>query len=410
LIYTGSIQVPAQQKIGLSFSTLRSQIKLRKESSLHILVEAETALSRTRRLSDCYSWDLARCSNGSIIIVESSTPLNDEIIDQYPVADDDSLSNYFIINEIPPPLKVEEYLQNVGDLTEIQIYKFETLLPQFVIRIPRISVPELCAFLLKLGVECNPQSQQLLIFNTQQNKRLPNREPLVRTLPENLQCLFYLIVPRDVIVSQYQSVIVVFSDDGFHTTARRALFLRKDFSSQAVKDSFNDLIPENKQIRVLSIKNHEIEQIFTPKQRFTNFDYTKQVVRIEVIPDDQIDVPQNELLQVVQVDVDNLSYFKPVAFPFYLNCPPETAIETIREMIKERLKIADDVMARYRFVPMLVDRYGGIEYRKFELGQVLKREQRVGKEAWSPKGRLLMVRPGDRKKGRGITGSIQIKN
>jgi hypothetical protein len=314
-----------------------------------------------------------------------------------------------MVMEIPPPLSVEDYLKVAGDLTDVQVCKFETLEPAFAVRIPRIiTLLSLSDFLRRLGVECDPDTQKLLIFKARERKRLPDFEPL-KVMPSNTEILFYLVASAHLALSA-QTVIAVFSEDGYRKTASRALFLVKRFSAERIKESVAELIPENKQIRILSIKDHEIDRIYAPKERFTDFDPDKQLVRIEVIPDDQIGVPEKDLVRVVQVDVDSIGYFKPVAFPFFLNCPADATVENVREMIKERLKIADDIIARYRFVALGRTLTAKITTEKLELDTVLKRDQRIRDCGVRENLRLLMVRPGDRRKGRTSPGSVVLKN
>jgi hypothetical protein len=186
--------------------------------------------------------------------------------------------------------------------------------------------------------------------------------------------------------------------------------LDRDFSAKRVIESVAEFIPEGKQFRVLLITNHEISRIYARKERFKTFDATNQSVRVEVVPEDQADAAPAELLHVVQVELDSINYFKPVGFPFFLRCLPDATLESVRDMIKERLRIPDDVMARYRFVAFSPGYRSSITSQVFELGKVLKREQRIGEVIRKESDRLLMIRPSDRSTGRGTTGSVVLKN
>jgi hypothetical protein len=232
------------------------------------------------------------------------------------------------------------------------------------------------------------------------------------SLPATFQKLFYLIMPRKEELWNWRTVPVVYSEDSYRPTAHKAAFLPKDFTLAAVLESihFTELNRQSKPHRALLIHNHEITGRFTEKEfksRVKSFDGDHDLIRVELIPDDQVGVLPDELLQVVQVDIDASGYFKPVQFPFLLNCPPGATIELVREMIKEKLGIPDDSIGRYRFVAF-DSSWAQIQDEKFELRNVLKRDAIVRRR---PKDRLLMIRPGEGSAlGRSTRQSLVISN
>jgi hypothetical protein len=408
LIYTGPITVPKSEATRAIHPMLLSQMKLRPDDSLVIFAEEDSTLHRARRLYDSLPWSSSLLENGSLIVVQPSRPLSDEIFGQFAGGAADDALSYFAVMEIPPPPTFEGYLRSVDTLTDVRISRFETLELVFEIRVPPIDLRDLSDFLGRLGVDCSPPAA-VLFFDTHPDTRLPSRRPLER-LPRNPQSLFYLIVPDRASVLHSRTVIVRFSADGYRVTARRALFLSDGFSAERAIKGVAELVPLGRQVRVLLITDHQIEAVYPPNKRFTSFEHPKQAVGVAVVPEDQADARPEELVQVVHVEIDAAQYLKPVGFPFLLRVAPEETLEGLRDALKERLQFGDELMGRYRFVAFAGGGYRAITHLVFDPKKVLKRDQCIREVIKSASDRLLMVRPTDRSTGRGTAGSVVIKN
>jgi hypothetical protein len=85
----------------------------------------------------------------------------------------------------------------------------------------------------------------------------------------------------------------------------------------------------------------------------------------------------------------------------------EATVENVREMIKERLEIADDVMARYRFVgfqPVIL----GSEETKIRAGPGDEKGRADRKRASDKEGEIARgATPGERKEREGGEGVVR---
>jgi hypothetical protein len=117
--------------------------------------------------------------------------------------------------------------------------------------------------------------------------------------------------------------------------------------------------------------------------------------RVEIIPEDQIGVPERELMQVVEVAIDSINYYVPKGFPFFLKMQPNATIEAVREVIRARKGLAPKVMLHLRFVASdLSWSHSDITLQPFDLNKVLKKEAKIGDVIRSRDHLLLMVRGG----------------
>jgi hypothetical protein len=308
---------------------------------------------------------------------------------------------------------VPKYLELVADQQDVEIYQYENLEPIVTVRIPCITLNELKTFLGSHGIQ-EDSANSLLLFAPHKTKRsIPDTQPL-RALPITFPKLFYLIAPRKVSYRDFRTVPVLFSEDSYRVSHRKVAFLSKDCTMRALLASihFPELNRQSKPHRVLLLQNHEITEDITNSQelRLDDFDSGHDMIRVELIPDDQLEATQNDLLQVVQVEIDADGYFTPVKFPFFLNCPPDATLEMVREMIKERLHIPDDSMPRYRFVAFHPRSRWGIADEKLELRNVFKPEAIVRSLPRKPSDLLLMIRPGERSQPRRTAPSLVISN
>jgi ubiquitin C-terminal hydrolase len=404
IVYAGTVTVSPKDEVRTLFPQLRKQMMLPREEPLTIVLETELAYSGRRALDRVYeflSWADSGCKNGSAIIVQPLQPLENGTVNEMAAPDDDAIRTFF--PALPPT--VDGYLSAIDGLNDVQLYAFETLAPAFRIRIPRMQVADLAEFLLRTGIQCDRAAQTLLLFETRKNKILPATTPLSGHLPANPKALFYLVVPSES-SSGRQAVIVDISEDGYRPLRCKALFVRRDCNAKAIIEAVFGST-DDRAIRVLLIQGHQIARTFQPTDPLILSDTANQSIRLEVVPDDQLGAPPNELRQVVQVDIDHINYFKPAGFPFLLRWLGHATLGNVQEMIKERLRLSDDVIARYQFVAF--DSSDRISYQKYEPSKMLKKEQRMDDVIKNDQYRLLMVRPGVRGTGPRTT-SIVIKN
>jgi hypothetical protein len=92
-------------------------------------------------------------------------------------------------------------------------------------------------------------------------------------------------------------VIVKISDNSYHITAHRALFLIAHFGIARIKESVATLNPQNKPVRILRIDDHVIQSVCDPKQKVSRFDVNRKLFRVEIIPDDQVRAKERDLLR-----------------------------------------------------------------------------------------------------------------
>jgi hypothetical protein len=151
----------------------------------------------------------------------------------------------------------------------------------------------------------------------------------------------------------------------------------------------SDLNPENRPQRALTIRRHEVLQIYHRDQTVDRCDE----IRVEIVPEDQIGVPDAELLRVVQAVVGDIGLLEAVKMPFLLRRRPEMTIEQVREVVRRGFQIMEEDVARVRFVVKLS--FGDLALIRFAQSAVLKNTDTIG--AVVPKGNdtLIMIRSTD---------------
>ena len=206
-----------------------------------------------------------------------------------------------------------------------------------------------------LTLQYDPFKDAMQIYKQDYNGDYPSSFPLNSnySLSYDFQVekkyTLYLLLVNGITESELDRMVkptIQFSEDSIKVSRMTRMFLSKNSKvSQLIQQFAKEFnIDTSQKLRVLKIDRNSIVNEMNPSEELP---YYLSNVRIEVIPQDQIDNPN--LVRVAFLEVDNYSYAKTVGDPFLFVFNPE---ETLLEM-KKRLQgvlNADEGFFKYRKV------------------------------------------------------------
>jgi hypothetical protein len=406
LIYTGTVTVDSRATIEALADLVKAQLKLPNRTRVDLFLEDAPLLKILCPMFNCTYYHI---KGGSAIVVQPAEPLPEEVVAKFAesAVSDDSVISYYSLMCGRAPETVTEYLKMTNPSIQVDLFEYTTLEPTFVVRVPTsITFENLVKFVaLACSLTVDNERQSLLLFPTVKGKRRPAATPMLAVPITGFEfsVLFYHVVDCPV-GGRCSTVVVDFSENGCVRSKRRAIYTQSPISIKQIRDAVGDLV-SNIQVRILEVRNHKIKRIVSEASVLS----TDASYRVEIIPEDQIGVPERELVQVVEVAIDTINYYVLKGFPFFLKMQPDTTIEAVREVIRARRGLTPEVMSHLRFVvPDLRYRSEDITFHQFCLNEVLRKEAKMGNVIRSPNDILLMVRGGDVVSTRG--DSIKLNN
>jgi hypothetical protein len=135
------------------------------------------------------------------------------------------------------------------------------------------------------------------------------------------------------------------------------------------------IVGEGNQIRKVLVRSCSIAHVIHEARDLEFFRAADESVKFEVIPEDQIGVPELELVKVTRAKVDKSGFFLPTQSPFYLKVARHATLDDLKEQIKVACKESDELMTHYRFAVMQGPLTRTVV---FDATKVLKKDERVG--------------------------------
>jgi ubiquitin carboxyl-terminal hydrolase 7 len=369
-------------------------------------------------------WSEQDCVNGTVIVLQPTKPIpshltkhhsESDLIPEETTTDGANplkIISYFslMVNQIPATF--EEYYKVRANTIDLQLVAYNSMISQCVLRLPADTELELLRNFVALaqGTEgdlvIDEEQQELLLFQNRPKKRVPELQPIMKLDTEiDFGFLYFLVADKPFSVGRRQTILVDFSRTSYHRSDRRCFYVELPAEYPKIEEGMTEIIGTSRPVRKLVIRSSTIVQII---HELTTFEPLHDSIRFEYIPEDQIEVKENELVIVTRCKVDRTSFFMPTGFPFFLNIEQGATLDDVKEQIKRVCHESDEAMFHYRFAIL---KNPVTRFTSFEAAKLLKKDEMVGGVIDPVKQTLAWILPADGSSIGGIRSeAIKIKN